>query len=29
MLFGTGVIMNIIELNNDKDVFSLLDVNEE
>lgn len=26
---GTGVIMNIIELNNDRDVFSLIDINEE
>ena len=25
---GVGVIMNIVELNNDKDVFSLIDVNE-
>lgn len=26
---GTGVIMNIVELNDNKDVFSLIDVNEE
>ena len=26
---GKGVIMNIIELNEDKEVFSLIDVNEE
>lgn len=26
---GVGVVMNIVELNNDKDVFSLIDVNEE
>ena len=26
---GKGVIMNIVELNNDKDVYSLIDVNEE
>ena len=26
---GKGVIMNIVELNNDKDVFSLIDINEE
>lgn len=25
---GTGVVMNIVELNNDKEVFSLIDVNE-
>jgi len=27
-VLGTGVIMNIIELNNDKDVFSIIDINE-
>ena len=26
---GEGVIMNIVELNNNKSIFSLLDVNEE
>ncbi|MEE3342928.1 MAG: adenine phosphoribosyltransferase [Bacilli bacterium] len=26
---GCGVVMNIIELNNDKDVFSIIDINEE
>ena len=26
---GKGVIMNIIELNQDKDIFSLIDINEE
>lgn len=26
---GEAVIMNIVELNNDKDIFSLIDVNEE
>ena len=26
---GKGVVMNIVELNNDKDVYSLLDINEE
>jgi len=26
---GKGVIMNIVELNEDKDVYSLIDVNEE
>jgi len=26
---GVGVIINIVELNNDKDVFSLVDVNED
>ncbi len=25
---GVGVIMNIVELNNDKDIFSLIDINE-
>ena len=25
---GTGVVMNIVELNDDKEVFSLIDVNE-
>ena len=28
-IIGKGVIMNIIELNNDKQIFSLLDINEE
>ena len=28
-IIGKGVVMNIIGLNNDKDVFSLLDVEEE
>ena len=28
-IVGAGVIMNIVELNNDKDIFSLIDVNEE
>ena len=26
---GEGVILNIVELNNNKDVFSLIDINEE
>lgn len=26
---GEGVIMNIVELNNDKNIFSLIDINEE
>ena len=26
---GVGVVMNIVELNNDKDVFSLIDINEK
>ena len=26
---GQGVIMNIVELNNDKNIFSLIDINEE
>lgn len=26
---GKGVVMNIVELNEDKDIFSLIDVNEE
>ena len=26
---GEGVIMNIVELNNNKDIFSLIDINEE
>ena len=26
---GKGVIMNIVELNEDKDIFSLIDINEE
>ena len=29
ILVGTGVVLNILELNNDKDVFSIIDVNEE
>ena len=29
ILVGTGVVMNIVELNNEKDVFSIIDVNEE
>lgn len=28
-VLGKGVIMNILELNNDKEVFSLIDINEE
>lgn len=28
-IVGKGVIMNIIELNQDKDIFSLIDINEE
>ena len=28
-IVGKAVIMNIVELNNDKDVFSLIDINEE
>lgn len=28
-VIGIGVVMNIVELNNDKDVFSLIDINEE
>ena len=28
-IIGKGVIMNIVELNNDKDIFSLLDIEEE
>ena len=28
-VLGEGVILNIVELNNDKDVYSLIDVNEE
>lgn len=27
-IVGVGVVMNIVELNNDKDVFSLIDINE-
>lgn len=27
-VIGEGVIMNIVELNNDKDIFSLIDINE-
>ena len=26
---GQGVVMNIVELNNNKELFSLIDVNEE
>ena len=29
VIMGKGVIMNIVELNKEKDVFSLIDVNEE
>lgn len=29
IVLGKAVIMNIVELNNDKDVFSLIDINEE
>ena len=28
-VIGEGVVMNIVELNNNKDLFSLIDVNEE
>ena len=28
-VIGKGVVMNIVELNNDKDVFSLIDIEEE
>ena len=28
-VLGEGVILNIVELNNNKEVFSLIDVNEE
>ena len=28
-VLGEGVILNIVELNNNKNVFSLIDVNEE
>ena len=28
-IIGKGVIMNIVALNNDKDIFSLLDIEEE
>ena len=28
-VLGEGVILNIVELNNDKNIFSLIDVNEE
>ena len=27
-IVGEGVVMNIVELNNDKDVFSIIDINE-
>ena len=26
---GTGVIINIVELNHDRDMYSIIDVNEE
>ena len=26
---GEGVVMNIVELNNNKNIFSIMDVNEE
>lgn len=29
IVLGKGVIMNIVELNSEKDIFSLIDVNEE
>lgn len=29
IIVGKGVIVNIVELNNDKDIFSLIDINEE
>ena len=29
IVVGEGVIMNIVELNNDKNIFSLIDINEE
>lgn len=29
IVVGKGVIMNIIELNNDKEIYSLIDINEE
>ena len=28
-VLGEGVVMNIVELNNNKDLFSLIDINEE
>ena len=28
-IVGIGVVMNIVELNNNKDIFSLIDINEE
>ena len=28
-IIGEGVVMNIAELNNNKNVFSIMDVNEE
>ena len=28
IVIGSGVVMNIVELNNDKDVFSIIDINE-
>ena len=29
IVVGEGVVMNIVELNNNKQLFSLIDVNEE
>ena len=29
VIVGHGVVMNIVELNNDKEVFSLIDINED
>ena len=29
IVVGEGVVMNIVELNNNKEMFSLIDVNEE
>ena len=29
IVIGEGVVMNIVELNNKKEIFSLIDVNEE
>lgn len=28
-IVGEGVVMNIVELNNNRNIFSLIDVNEE
>ena len=28
IVIGSGVVMNIVELNEDKDVFSIIDINE-